>query len=154
MSSKVSCLKMANLISACLLCSQRRRQATCRTTESPVRLWIRKDLRWLNLGRQSQVRQAQLIKGNPAPNDFGPYRIYKKLQCRPYFRSGSNCPVTFDVIIPASAFPRDSILHKASVFLGSRKEKMGTKRRSFKGHCCFNTWLCCSFGGLKASGLF
>lgn len=116
MSSKVTCLKPANLISACLLCNQWRRQATCRTTDSPVRLWIRKDLRWLNLGGQIQVRQAQLIKGNPAPNDFGPYRIYKKLQCRPSFRSGSNCPITFDVIIPASAFPWDSILHKASFF--------------------------------------
>lgn len=32
------------------------------------------------------------------------------------FRSGSNCPIKFDVIIPASALPRDFILHKSPVF--------------------------------------
>lgn len=153
-SSKVSCLKMANLISACLLCNQWKRKATCRMSDSPVRPWIRKDPRWLNFRHQIQARQAQLIKINPAPNDFGLYGIFKKLQCRLHFRSGSDCHIKFVVIIPASAFPWDFILHKALFFPGSRKEKMGMKGRSFKGHCCFNTSLCCSFGGWKASGLF
>lgn len=130
-SSKVSCLKMANLLSACLLGNQWDRKATCRLTDSLERPWIRKDHKWLNLGHQIQARQAQLIKINPAPNDFGPRGIYKKLQCRPYFRSGSGCPIKFGVIIPASAIPWDFILHKGLVFLGSGKEEMGIKQREF-----------------------
>lgn len=59
----------------------------------------------MDLGHQIQAKQTQLIKINPAPNDFGLYGIYKKLQCRPYFRSDSNCPIKFNVVIPASAFP-------------------------------------------------
>jgi len=46
----------------------------------------------------------------------------QKAAAQTLFRSGSDCPIKFDVIIPASAFPWDFILHKAS-FISREQER-------------------------------